>query len=63
MKKIGLLLTSIGSFVAALSLVLDKDNISAFKVRIGTALFLIGFFLYTRSLVAIMRLASRGMSN
>lgn len=49
MKRIGLLLTSIGSLVAVSSLALDlKDNVSSIMVGIGTVLFLIGTVLYIR---------------
>jgi hypothetical protein len=49
MKRIGLLLASIGGFVSALTLVLEKDNISSLMVGAGTLLFLIGIILYIRS--------------
>ncbi len=49
MKKIGLLLTSLGSLVAVSSLALDlKDNVSSIMVGIGTVLFLIGIVLYIK---------------
>jgi hypothetical protein len=50
MKRIGLLLTSIGAFVSALSLVLDsKSTISSLMVGVGAISFLIGTILFIRS--------------
>jgi hypothetical protein len=49
MKRIGLLLASIGAFVSALTLDMEKDNISLLMVGVGTLLFLIGIILYIRS--------------
>lgn len=49
MKRIGLLLTSLGSLVSVSSLVLDlKDNVSSIMVGIGIVLFLIGVILYIK---------------
>lgn len=49
MKRIGLLLTSLGSLVSVSSLALDlKDNVSSIMVGIGTVLFLIGVVLYIK---------------
>ncbi|HWQ47773.1 MAG TPA: DUF1673 family protein [Methanosarcina sp.] len=49
MKRIGLLLTSLGSLVSVSSLALDlKDNVSSIMVGIGTVLFLIGVALYIK---------------
>jgi hypothetical protein len=49
MKRIGLLLTSIGSLVSVSSLALDlKDNVSSLMAGIGTVLFLIGALLYIK---------------
>ncbi|HEY3363050.1 MAG TPA: DUF1673 family protein [Methanosarcina sp.] len=49
MKKIGLLLVSVGSLVSVSSLALDfKDNVSSLMVGIGTVLFLIGVVLYIK---------------
>jgi hypothetical protein len=49
MKRMGLLLTSVGSLVAVSSLALDlKDNVSSIMVGIGTILFLIGVVLYIK---------------
>ena len=49
MKKIGLLLTSLGSLVSVSSLALDlKDKVSSIMVGIGTVLFLIGIVLYIK---------------
>ncbi|WP_292389080.1 DUF1673 family protein [Methanosarcina sp. UBA5] len=49
MRKIGLLLTSLGSLVSVSSLALDlKDNVSLIMVGIGTVLFLIGVVLYIK---------------
>lgn len=49
MKRMGLLLTSVGSLVAVSSLALDlKDNVSSIMVGIGTVLFLIGVVLYIK---------------
>ncbi len=49
MKRIGLLIASIGGFVSTLTLVMEKDNISLLMVGVGTLLFLIGIILYIRS--------------
>ena len=49
MKRIGLLLTSLGSLVSVSSLALDlKDKVSSIMVGIGTVLFLIGIVLYIK---------------
>jgi len=44
-----LLLAGIGGFVSALTLVMEKDNISLLLVGVGMLLFLIGIILYIRS--------------
>lgn len=57
MKRIGLLLTSIGAFISALTLVLEiqvvstsnEILISPLMIGIGALLFLIGITLYIRS--------------
>ena len=49
MKRIGLLLVGIGSFVSALTLVTERDSISLLMLGFGTLLFLIGIVLYLRS--------------
>ncbi|WP_440953826.1 DUF1673 family protein [Methanosarcina sp. Mfa9] len=50
MKGLGLLITSVGTLAAALSLALDlKGNVSSLMVGVGTLLFLIGILLYIRS--------------
>lgn len=49
MKRIGLLLTSLGSLVLVSSLALDlKDNVSSIMVGIGIILFLIGVIFYIK---------------
>ena len=49
MKRIGLLLVGIGSFVSALTLVMERDSISLLMIGFGSLLFLIGIVLYIKS--------------
>ena len=49
MKKIGLLLVSIGALISMLSFTLDlKDNLLPLKVGVGALLFLIGAAFYIK---------------
>lgn len=49
MKRIGLLLASVGALISMLSLTLDlKDNLLSLTVGVGTLLFLIGATLYIK---------------
>ncbi|MPM62109.1 hypothetical protein SDC9_108975 [bioreactor metagenome] len=49
MKRIGLLLTSLGSLVSVSSLALGlNDNVSSIVIGIGTVLFLSGIILYIK---------------
>jgi len=49
MKRIGLLLASIGALISMLSLTLDlKDNLLSLMVGVGTLLFLVGTALYIK---------------